>query len=117
MFFLNIVSSFFVFKFLQKSMGKSFTYILFCDITQVCLEKRNNQHLILRKREINAGFSGKTDEKMKIDNMYYNMYYSDKLQPDFNCFSSPNLKSFNGILIPKEERIMDKSGSSRSLNL
>jgi hypothetical protein len=46
-------------------------------------------------------------EKMKIDNMYYNMYYSDKLQPDFNCFSSTNLKSFNGILIPKEERIMD----------
>ena len=44
---------------------------------------------------------------MKIDNMYYNMYYSDKLQPVFNCFSSPNLKSFNGILIPKEERIIE----------
>ncbi len=41
--------------------------------------------------------------------MYYNMYYSDKLQLDFNCFNSSNLKSFNGRLIPKEERIHNRS--------
>jgi DNA-binding MarR family transcriptional regulator len=37
------------------------------------------------------------------------MYYSDKLQLDFNCFNSSNLKSFNGRLIPKEERIHNRS--------
>lgn len=70
-----------------------------------------------RSKAIFKGLKSKQNKgkhKDRIDNMYYHMPYRDISILAFSCLTSLILKHFRGMLIPKELRIRERSGSSVS---